>query len=101
MTKRALRSSEFPALTSLLRGYLHEDFPEVHGSVLSATTAFCADAGPEERRALARELETLVKLSRPVREIRRFLTKDLGSRWEPKSRDELVEILDAIRRRSA
>ena len=99
MTKRALRSSGFPALTNLLRGYLHEDFPEEHGSVRAAVAAFCADAGPDERRALARELETLIELAanRPVREIRRFMTRDLRGRWELKSRDELAELLDVIR----
>ena len=99
MRTRTLRASDFPALTSLVRGYLHEDFPEVHGSAVAAAAAFCADAGPDERRQLARELEALVRFaaSRPVRDLRRFITRDLGSRWEPKSRDEIVELLDAVR----
>jgi hypothetical protein len=99
MTKRMPRSSDFPVLTSLVRGYFHEDFPEVHGSAVAAVTAFCADAGPGERRQLANELEALVRFaaSRPVRDLRRFITKDLGSRWEPKSRDDIAELLDAVR----
>ena len=97
--KRTPRGSDFPALASLLRGYLHEDFPEVHGSAVAAAAAFCADAGPDERSRLAQELETLVKFAarRPVRDVQRFLTRDLGSRWEPKSRKEIVELLTIVR----
>ncbi len=99
MKKRASTASDFPALRSFLRGYLHEDFPEVHGSAVAAATAFCADAGPDERRQLAHELEALVKLaaSQPARDLQRFITRDLGSRWKPASRDEIVELLDAVR----
>lgn len=99
MTKRALRSSRFPVFTSLVRGYLHEDFPQVHGSVLAAVAAFCADASPDERRQLVRELETLVKwgATRPTRDVQSFVTKELGSRWEPASRDEILEMLEAVR----
>jgi hypothetical protein len=98
MKKRASRASDFPALMSFFRGYLHEDFPEEHGSAAAAATAFCVDAGPDERRQLAQELETLVRLaaSRPVRDLQRFITRDLGSRWKPASRDEIVELLDAF-----
>ena len=94
-----LRQDEFPALTSFVRGYLHEDFPEVHGSARAAAAAFCADADPNERRQLAEELEALVRIaaSRSVRDLRRFVTGDLGSQWQPESRDELVELLDLIR----
>jgi hypothetical protein len=86
-------------LVSLLRGYLHEDFLAVHGSFLAAVSAFCADASPEERRALERELTTLMKLtgSRPTRDMQRFVTKELGSRWEPASRDEILAVLKAVR----
>jgi hypothetical protein len=94
-----LRASEFPALINFVRGYLHEDFPEVHGSVRAAAAAFCADATEDERRQLADELGALVKIAagRSMRDLRRFVTRDLASRWEPASRDELGEILDLVR----
>lgn len=94
-----LRANEFPALISFVRGYLHEDFPEVHGSVRAAAAAFCADATKDERQQLAEELEALVRIaaSRSIRDLRRFVTRDLASRWEPASRDELAEILDLVR----
>lgn len=95
-----LRVSEFPALISFVRGYLHEDFPEVHGSAQAAATAFCADATQGERRQLAGELEALTRIAArwSIRDLRRFVTRDLGSRWEPISQYELVELLDLIRR---
>lgn len=90
---------EFPALTQFVRGYLHEDYPEVHGSLPVAAAAFCADANADERRQVARELEALVRVSArwSLRDLRRFVTRDLASRWEPESRGELAELLDLIR----
>ena len=35
-----LRREAFPALTAFAKGYLHEDFPEVHGSARDAAAAF-------------------------------------------------------------
>ena len=94
-----LRREAFPALTAFAKGYLHEDFPEVHGSARDAAAAFSSEASPEERRQLAGELESLTSLLArlPVRAVRRFITDDVGSRWEPKSREELVELLEVIR----
>jgi uncharacterized membrane protein len=94
-----LRQDEFPAVSSFVRGYLHEDFSHVHGSAHAAAVAFCADASPNERRQLAEELQALVRraATTSVRDLRRFVTRDLGSRWEPKSPDELAELLDLIR----
>ncbi|MGB7219481.1 MAG: contact-dependent growth inhibition system immunity protein [Vicinamibacterales bacterium] len=94
-----LRPADFAALASFLKGYLHEDFREVHGSVRAAAAAFCADANLDERRQLARELATLARIgaNRPVRDLRRFITRDLGSRWEPASRSEISTLHDLIR----
>ena len=35
-----LRREAFPALTAFAKGYLHEDFPEIHGSARVAAAAF-------------------------------------------------------------
>jgi len=98
-TALGLRREAFPALTAFAKGYLHEDFPEVHGSARDAAAAFAAEASPEERRQLVDELQSLTRVlaGLPVRVVRRFVTDDLGSRWEPKSREELLELLDVIR----
>jgi len=94
-----LRREAFPALSSFAKGYLHEDFPEVHGSARRALAAFCAEADPAERGQLAAELSSLVSAvaHRSTRDLRRFVTRELGSRWAPGSRDELVELLDLLR----
>ena len=97
MTK--LRREAFPSLMAFLRGYLHEDFPEVHGSLREAVDAFTNDASPDERQQLADELASLLRVvhDRPERELRRFVTTELGSRWEPRSREELAELLELVR----
>jgi len=94
-----LRRDEFPALTTFVRGYLHEDFAEVHGSPQAAASAFCADATHSERSQLAQELATLISLGtgKSMRDLQRFLTRELGSRWEPTSRDELAALHDLVR----
>lgn len=100
-TVRALGAhrDEFPALASFVRGYLHQDYPEVHGSVGVAAAAFCADANADERRQLAQELEALFATSAKwsLRDLRHFVTRDLASSWRPESRGELANLLDLIR----
>jgi hypothetical protein len=93
-----LRREAFPTLTAFVRGYLHEDFPAIHGSVRAAA-AFSRDARPDERRLLAQELESLLRATsaRPARELRRFVAAELGSRWEPGSRQDLVALLELFR----
>ena len=94
-----LRREAFPALMAFVRGYLHEDFPEVHGSPREAAAAFAAEASPEERRQVVDELQSLTRVLAgvPVRVLRRFITDDLGSRWEPRSREELLDLLEVLR----
>jgi hypothetical protein len=93
-----LRREAFPTLTAFVRGYLHEDFPAIHRSVRAAA-AFSRDASPDERRLLAQELESLLPATsaRPARELRRFVAAELGSRWEPGSRQDLVALLELFR----
>ena len=89
----------FPSLTNFFKGYLHEDYSDEHGSLRAAAAAFIADADPLERQQLVAELESLTRRlsGRSERSVRRFVTADLGSRWEPASRQELIELLDLIR----
>jgi len=97
--KKRLRREAFPSLMAFLRGYLHEDFPEEHGSLRGAVEAFCRDASLDERQQLVTELEALLRAlhGHPARELRHFVTTELGSRWEPGSRDELAELLELVR----
>ena len=97
---RGLRRDLYPALRAFLRGYLHQDFAAVHGSVRAAAEAFLADASADERDQLVRELETLVETvsKQKTRSIRGFMTDGLGSGWMPTSREEIMELLEVIRR---
>jgi len=100
MTRPAdLRREAFPALANFLTGYLHEDYPVTHGSLANAVRAFIADAAPAQRRQLVEELETLTRRlsGRQLRVVRRFITADLRSRWEPRSHDDLRQLLDLFR----
>ena len=94
-----LNALEFPALAAFLKGYLHQDFPDEHGSVAAAVAAFCRDASPHERRQAATELARLVGLAEalPLRAVGQFVTRDLGSAWSPRSTRDLVDILAALR----
>ena len=93
-----LRGEAYPAVAGFFRGYLHEDFLEVHGSLGAAVAAFIEDANAGERQQLIEELEALAASlrDRPLREVRKIVTGDLGSRWEPKSR-ELERLLELLR----
>ena len=97
-TSRAL-SGDLPALRAFLRGYLHQDFAAVHGSVRAAAEAFLADASAEERKQVIGELETLVETvsKQKTRSIPGFITDGLGSGWMPRSEEEILELLDALR----
>ena len=97
MTQRTLDPDQFPSLRAFVRGYLHEDFVQVHGSSLAAAAAFCADASPEERERLDREIAGLVDAIEDgsARVLRRFLTERLGSRWAPRSTEDL-RVLRAV-----
>ena len=94
-----LRREAFPAVRALVRGYLHQDFQELHGSLAAAARAFRADASVAEREQLMAELESLAHIlaSHPARKLRQFITDDLGSGWAPKSHEELTELLETIR----
>ena len=88
-----------PALTGFLRGYLHEDFLEEHGSAEAAARAFRDAASPAELEALEADLDTLAQAvsDLPIARIRRLLVDELGSAWIPGSRAELERLIAALR----
>jgi len=85
---------EFPELTRVFSGYLHEDFAAEYGSPEAALLAFHEDASPAERRRFQREVKRLAGLAaeRDFDEIC-GLVQRLGSRWIPPSRDALMTLL--------
>ena len=96
---RGLRGDVFPALRAFVRGYLHQDFAAVHGSVRAAAAAFLADASADERDQLVRELESLADIvsGHKARALRRFIGDELGSGWRPTSKEEIKELIEVIR----
>jgi hypothetical protein len=96
---KGLRRQAFPALRAFLRGYLHQDYAAVHGSMRAAADAFRADASADERDQLVRELESLTKIVTATKAgaLRGFISEEMGSGWLPASREEILELLDALR----
>jgi thermostable 8-oxoguanine DNA glycosylase len=99
-TPRGLSREAFPALRGFLRGYLHQDFERVYGSLRAAAEAFRADASETDREELIRELDTLATLAAavPARALRQFI-EELGSGWMLTSKEEIRELLETIRAR--
>ncbi len=95
-----LHQHDFPALSDFVKGYLHQDFVEEHGSALEAAAAFSRDASSSERRELAAELAKLVERAHglPLSTLRRFVTRELGSGWEPQSVADFTAMLERLRR---
>jgi hypothetical protein len=94
-----LDPGKFPELLAFLGGYLHEGFLEEHGSAREAAAAFCKDATPTERRALAGEIDALIENAGglPIHSLRHFVTHELRSRWEPHSLQDLADLVQVIR----
>ncbi|HEY2434442.1 MAG TPA: contact-dependent growth inhibition system immunity protein [Vicinamibacterales bacterium] len=92
MTRAA--TAEFPELTRVFSGYLHEDFAAEYGSPDAALQAFREDASPDEWRRFQREAARFVRWA----EAGRFsdvgaLAQQMGSRWSPPSHDALIALV--------
>ena len=95
-----LRSNDFRALSDFAKGYLHEDFIEEHGTALDAVTAFARAATANERAQLAKELASLIDRARglPFSTLRTFVTRDLGSGWQPRATTDFTDMLNVLER---
>jgi hypothetical protein len=76
-------AADFPALRSFLRGYFHQDMQDEYGSAEQAARQFCADAGPEERAAVAREWTAFLERAKgqSLAEMNQVFTGSLGSSY--------------------
>ncbi|MEO8071239.1 MAG: contact-dependent growth inhibition system immunity protein [Acidobacteriota bacterium] len=99
MTTRRRKEAEgsdltFHALVGFARGYLHQDVSAEHGDAVAAARAFCAEATPGERHALAADLTRLVARANgwPATTLRDFFATTLRSAWTPRSVAELRAI---------
>lgn len=91
-----------PVFGAFVRAYLHEDFVAEHGTPEAALQAFVREAAPDDRRALAAELEVLTahieRLSLPA--LRTFLVDELGAGWWPARKRDVVRLLRVGGRRA-
>jgi hypothetical protein len=76
-----VRRADFPALREFLRGYLHQDMREEYASVASAVKHFWMDADAQQREFVREEWDRLTSQfkDRPLAELNRALTRELGS----------------------
>jgi hypothetical protein len=92
-----LRREAFPTLTAFVRGCLHEDFPAITDPCVlllpSAATPARTSAACWHRSWLLLRATS----AQPARELQRFVAAELGSRWEPGSRQDLVALLELFR----
>lgn len=88
----SIRPGDYPALGQFLRGYLHQDMRDEHGSVENAAKDFWHAADVDERVAVAEEWKRLREhfQDRPLTDLSRALTR-LGSAQILEARD-----IDAI-----
>ena len=96
--KPAIEPSDYSALTTFLRGYLHQDAAVVHGSPVHAAQDFRRDADERETAVVHAELERLLAetASLPDLELSRVLER-LGSGWQFHSRREVEELRDSLK----
>ena len=88
--------SDFPELQRVFTGYLHEDFPEEHGTPAAALRAFHEDADRAERQRFAKEVERFLARTATLEfsEVCDLVAR-LGCRWTPPSREALAALLRA------
>ena len=90
--------SEYSALTTFLRGYLHQDAAVEYGSPAAAARQFRRDADERETAIVHSELDRLLSEthSLPIAEFAAVL-ENLGSSWRFRSRQEVEQLRDALK----
>lgn len=88
---------DVPAVSLFLRGYLHQDFSEEHGTLLRAFQTFWTDASADDRRRFLEEWGGLLALTdrQPWQNVRLALAW-LGAAWTPPNRRTWGVLLRAV-----
>ncbi|HEX4664102.1 MAG TPA: contact-dependent growth inhibition system immunity protein [Terriglobales bacterium] len=94
----SLNPSEYSALRTFLRGYLHQDAAVEYGSPTAAARQFRRDADERETAVVHSELDRLLSqtASLPISNLARVL-ENLGSSWHFGSRQEVEQLRDALK----
>jgi hypothetical protein len=90
--------SQYSALTTFFRGYLHQDAPIEYHSPVAAAQAFRRDVDERESIIVHSELDRLLYTTKgsSVRELQRIL-EELGCSWHFTNREELENVRDALK----
>ena len=90
--------SQYAALTTFFRGYLHQDAPIEYHSPVAAAQVFRRDADEREAIVVHSELDRLLHATRGVsiQELQRIL-EELGCSWHFRNVEELEEVRDALK----
>lgn len=91
--------ADYSALSSFLRGYLHEDSALEYDSLVSAARSFRSDADERETAVVRSELDHLLEVTHnaPESDLLGILETDLGCRWHFHSRNEVEQLRDALK----
>ena len=94
----SINPADFSALTNFVRGYLHQDAADVHGSAVEAARSFRRDAGEGEAAIVHAELKRLLEETGSLShsELAQLL-EELGSAWRFRSRAEIEQVRDALK----
>lgn len=94
---KRVKAADFPELQRVFSAYLHEDFLEEYETPANALRAFEQDANAAERRRFRAEAARFLELAKSLemKKVRALLSQ-LGSRWNPPSRDALIAWLSAL-----
>jgi len=98
MTQSARSTADdYPQLEAFFCGYLHQDYPDEHGSVAGAVAAYRRDARAPERRAVKKEWKAFRTATdgETLKSIGAKLTRGLGGAWAPRKRSDL-DALDVL-----
>jgi hypothetical protein len=86
------RAAQYSALRDFLRGYLHEDFPEEHGTLANAIRDFKYHADWDLAALVAHQFHNFITehQGEPIEDVNQALSR-LGSAYAFLSWDELLE----------
>lgn len=99
MKKAKDMPDNWPALRQFVRGYLHEDWKQEHGTFERVVRQFCSDAGEEERRRVLAEWLQFIAANKDLsaETIGRQL-REMGSAWQPAGLSDITQVTEALQR---
>ena len=94
-----INPADYSALSSFLRGYLHEDSVLDYNSPTAAARAFRKDADERETAVVRSELDHLLEATSamPDSNLIRILENTLGCRRHFHSRKDVEQLRDALK----